>query len=166
MKRLDLISYNPPQTQRFGKNIGNLTKPGDILLLVGKLGAGKTCLTQGIAYGLGIKEYISSPSFVLIREFSGRLPLYHIDLYRLDLPREITDLGLDDYLYGRGVCVIEWAEKGLNLMPSEYMLIRIDYLGDIKRSFEFEAYGARYSKMLKELKVEKTDVSSNRHLNR
>ncbi len=166
MKHLYLISYNPPQTQRLGKNIGRLTIPGDILLLVGKLGAGKTCLTQGVAYGLGIEEYISSPSFVLIREFSGRLPLYHIDLYRLELPREIANLGLDDYLYGRGVCVIEWAEKGLSLMPSEYMLIRIDYLADMKRSFEFEANGARYSKMLKELKAEKTDVSSNRHLNR
>ncbi|UCE97695.1 MAG: tRNA (adenosine(37)-N6)-threonylcarbamoyltransferase complex ATPase subunit type 1 TsaE [Dehalococcoidia bacterium] len=166
MERFDIISNNPPQTQQLGKNIGRLTLPGDILLLVGNLGAGKTCLTQGIAYGLDIDEYISSPSFVLIREFSGRLPLYHIDLYRLDLPEEIATLGLDDYLYGSGVCVIEWAEKGLNLMPSDFMLIRINYLDDIKRSFELEAKGTHYNKMLKELKAEKTYVPSNRHLNR
>jgi tRNA threonylcarbamoyladenosine biosynthesis protein TsaE len=155
MERLEIISNNPLQTRQLGKNIGRLTTPGDILLLVGKLGAGKTCLTQGIAYGLDIEEYISSPSFVLIREFSGRLPLYHIDLYRLDLPGEIATLGLDDYLFGRGVCVIEWAEKGLNLMPSDFMLIRINYIDDIKRSFELEAKGTRYNKMIKELKAEK-----------
>jgi tRNA threonylcarbamoyladenosine biosynthesis protein TsaE len=154
MERLDLISHNPSQTQRLGKNIGNLAMPGDILLLEGKLGTGKTCLTQGIAIGLEIEEYISSPSFVLIREFSGRLPLYHIDLYRLDLPGEIVDLGLDDYLYGRGVCVIEWAEKGSSLMPSEHMLIKIKYLGDTKRNFQIEANGQRYKKMLETLRAE------------
>jgi tRNA threonylcarbamoyladenosine biosynthesis protein TsaE len=129
--------------------------PSDIFLLVGKLGAGKTCLAQGIARGLGIEEYIPSPSYVLIREFYGRLPLYHIDLYRLDLPQEIADLGLDDYLYGRGICVIEWAEKGSSLMPPEHMIIRIDYLGDTERSFQLEAYGRHYMKMLDKLKIEK-----------
>ncbi len=155
MEHFDLISHNPSETHRLGTNIGRLAIPGDIFLLVGKLGAGKTCLTQGIARGLVIEEYIPSPSFVLIREFYGRLPLYHIDLYRLDLPQEIADLGLDDYLYGMGICVIEWAEKGSNLMPPEHMLIKIDYLGDTERSFQLEAYGRRYIEMLDRLKIEK-----------
>ncbi|MCJ7769329.1 MAG: tRNA (adenosine(37)-N6)-threonylcarbamoyltransferase complex ATPase subunit type 1 TsaE [Dehalococcoidales bacterium] len=155
MEYFELISHNPSETHRFGINIGKLAMPGDILLLVGKLGAGKTCLTQGIARGLGIEGYIPSPSFVLIRQFYGRLPLYHIDLYRLDLPQEIADLGLDDYLYGQGACVIEWAEKGSNLMPPEHMLIKIDYLGDTERSLKLEAYGRRYIEMLDKLKAGK-----------
>ncbi len=155
MERFNLISHNPSETHRFGENIGRLAMPGDIFLLVGKLGAGKTCLAQGIARGLGIEEYIPSPSYVLIREFYGRLPLYHIDLYRLDLPREIADLGLDDYLYDRGICVIEWAEKGSSLMPAEHMIIRIDYLDDTERSFQLEAYGRHYMEMLDKLKIEK-----------
>jgi len=155
MERFNLISQNPSETHRFGASIGRLAMPGDIFLLVGKLGAGKTCLTQGIARGLGIEEYIPSPSYVLIREFHGRLPLYHVDLYRLDLPQEIADLGLDDYLYGKGICVIEWAEKGSSLIPPEHMLIRIDYLGDTERSFQLEAYGRHYMEMLDKFKIEK-----------
>ncbi|OGN90046.1 MAG: tRNA (adenosine(37)-N6)-threonylcarbamoyltransferase complex ATPase subunit type 1 TsaE, partial [Chloroflexi bacterium RBG_13_46_9] len=89
-------------------------------LLVGQLGAGKTCLTQGIAWGLGIEEYTLSPSFVIMRELHGSLPLYHMDFYRLDNINEIADLGLDDYLYGRGVCVIEWAEKGMDILPDDH----------------------------------------------
>jgi tRNA threonylcarbamoyladenosine biosynthesis protein TsaE len=155
MERFNLISRNPSETHLFGASIGRLVMPGDLFLLVGKLGAGKTCLAQGIARGLGIEEYIPSPSYVLIREFYGRLPLYHIDLYRLDLPQEIAGLGLDDYLYGRGICVIEWAEKGSSLMPPEHMIIRIDYLGDTERSFHLEAYGQHYMEMLDKLKIEK-----------
>jgi len=100
MNCLELISHNPEQTQKFGVSIGEVALPGDIFLLVGGLGVGKTCLTQGIAWGLGIKEYAVSPSFVLVRELYGRLPLYHIDLYRLDRIEEILELGLDEYLYG------------------------------------------------------------------
>jgi len=119
---------------------------------VGNLGSGKTCLTQGIAWGLGIKEYALSPSFVIIRELYGRLPLCHIDLYRLDRIEESMDLGLDDYLYGRGVCVVEWAEKALSLMPQERLLIRLDYLSDTERRFRLEASGQRYSNIVSQVK--------------
>jgi len=148
----ELISRSPEETQRLGTYIGQLAMPGDIYLLVGNLGAGKTCLTQGIAWGLDIKEYTLSPSFVIVRELYGRLPLYHIDLYRLDHIEEIADLGLDDYLYGHGVCVIEWAEKGLTLMPPEHLMIQISYLADNERSFQFKASGQRYLKMVVQLK--------------
>ena len=147
----ELISHSPEQTQIFGGSIGELALPGDTFLLVGSLGTGKTCLTQGIAWGLGIKEYAVSPSFIVVRELYGRLPLYHIDLYRLNL-EEIVELGLDDYIYGNGVCVVEWAEKGLSVLPTEHLLIEISYLSDIERSFQFKPNGKRYLEMAAQLK--------------
>jgi tRNA threonylcarbamoyladenosine biosynthesis protein TsaE len=148
---LKLISHSPEQTQKFGVSLGELALPGDVFLLVGRLGTGKTCLTQGIAWGLGIKEYAASPSFILIRELYGRLPLYHIDLYRLDRIEEIEDLGLDDYLYAEGICVVEWAEKALNILPEEHLLIEISYLSDTERSFQFKPNGKRYQNIVAQL---------------
>ena len=132
--------------------IGELALPGDVFLLVGDLGTGKTCLTQGIAWGLSIEEYTMSPTFVIVRELYGRLPLYHIDLYRLDHVEEIADLGLDDYFYGRGVCVVEWAEKALSILPAERLLIKIGYLSDTERSFQMKPSGRRYLEILAQLK--------------
>ena len=152
MNCLELISHSPEQTQKFGVRIGELALAGDIFLLVGALGAGKTCLTQGIAWGLNIQEYALSPSFIIVRELYGRLPLYHMDLYRLDHIEEIAELGLDDYLYGNGVCVIEWAEKGLAILPAEHLLIRINYLSDTERSFQLNPNGKRYVEIATQLK--------------
>ena len=152
MNHLEIISHSPEQTQKFGVRIGEIALPGDIFLLVGDLGTGKTCLTQGIGWGLNIEEYAVSPSFVVIRELCGRLPLYHIDFYRLDHLEEIAQLGLDDYLYGNGVCVVEWAEKGVNLLPVEHLLIEISYLSDTERSFELKPRGKRYRKIVAQLK--------------
>ena len=152
MNYLELISHSPEQTQKFGVRIGELALAGDTFLLAGTLGTGKTCLTQGIAWGLNIKEYALSPSFVIVRELYGRLPLYHIDLYRLDRIEESMELGLDDYLYGRGVCVVEWAEKALSILPTEHLLIKISYLSDIERSFQMKPSGQRYLKIVKHLK--------------
>ncbi|MBA7571294.1 tRNA threonylcarbamoyladenosine biosynthesis protein TsaE [subsurface metagenome] len=151
MNRLKLISHSPEQTQELGVRIGKLALPGDVFLLVGELGTGKTCLTQGIARGLDIKDYVLSPSFVLVRELYGRLPLYHMDLYRLDHIEEIADLGLDDYLYGDGVCVVEWAEKGLTVLPIEHLLIKIAYLSDTERSFHLKPNGQRYREIAAQL---------------
>ena len=149
---LELISHNPEQTQKLGVRIGELALAGDIFLLVGALGTGKTCLTQGIAWGLNIKEYALSPSFVIVRELYGRLPLYHIDLYRLDHIEEIAELGLDDYLYSNGVCVVEWAEKALSILPEEHLLIEIGYLADTERRFQMEPSGQRYLEIATQLK--------------
>lgn len=153
MKPLKIITRSPEETRKLGTRVGKLAEPGDIILLTGNLGAGKTCLTQGIAWGLDSQEYALSPTFVLMRELKGRVPLYHIDLYRLDLIEEIDDLGLDDYLYGQGVSVIEWAEKGLDVLPSEHLLIKIDYLSDNERSLELIPRGRRYEKLLARLKT-------------
>jgi len=152
MNHLEIISHSSEQTQKFGTRIGQLALPGDIFLLVGGLGAGKTCLTQGIAWGLDIKEYAVSPSFVVIRELHGRLPLYHIDFYRLDHLEEIAELGLDDYLYGNGVCVVEWAEKGVGLLPQEHLLIEMSYLSDTERSLKLKPSGKRYRQIVAQLK--------------
>jgi tRNA threonylcarbamoyladenosine biosynthesis protein TsaE len=149
-----LISSSPEQTQQLGMRLGQMSRAGDVFLLTGDLGSGKTCLTQGIAWGLGVKEYAFSPSFVLIREYAGRLPLYHIDFYRLDSIEEIADLGLDEYLYGRGVCVVEWADKGMILMPEEHLLISLSYLSETERSISFKPKGHRYLQLLKSLATE------------
>jgi len=152
MNHLEIISHSPEETQKIGVSIGKLALPGDNFLLVGGLGAGKTCLTQGIAWGLDIKEYAASPSFVVIRELKGRLPLYHIDFYRLDHLEEIAELGLDDYLYGNGVCVVEWAEKGLSLLPPEHLLIEMNYVSDTERSLKLKPSGKRYRQIVAQLK--------------
>lgn len=152
MKALELTTPNPGQTQKLGKRLGKLARPGDVILLVGKLGAGKTCLTQGIAWGLGIEDYAASPSFVLVRELYGRLPLYHMDFYRLENLEEIAELGMDEYFYGQGVSVVEWAEKAMSLLPPEHLLIEMEYISDSQRHLEFKASGQRYREMLAELK--------------
>jgi tRNA threonylcarbamoyladenosine biosynthesis protein TsaE len=153
LKSLNLITHTPEETRELGRRLGELSQPGDIYLLSGNLGAGKTCLTQGMVWGLGSSEYALSPTFVLMREIKGRLTLYHIDLYRLDRLEEIADLGLDEYLYSKGVSVIEWAEKGRGLLPAEHLQIRIEYLSDNERSFEFVPAGKRYQKLLSQLKT-------------
>jgi tRNA threonylcarbamoyladenosine biosynthesis protein TsaE len=152
MKSVRLISHSPEQTRELGTRLGEIAGPGDIYLLSGNLGVGKTCLTQGIVWGLGSQEYALSPTFVLMREVKGRLPLYHIDLYRLDQIAEISDLGLDDYLYGTGLCVIEWAEKGFSVLPAEHLLIKISFVSDNERNFELIAQGKSYEKLLNRLK--------------
>jgi len=148
----EITTRSPEETQQLGWRLGELAKPGDIFFLVGKLGAGKTCLTQGIAKGLGITDSVLSPSFVLVRELKGRLPLYHADLYRLDNLREISELGLDEYLYGHGLTVIEWADKGLDVLPDEYLLIAIDYGEGDERRLKLTAHGKRYEELLMRLK--------------
>ncbi|MCX6010676.1 MAG: tRNA (adenosine(37)-N6)-threonylcarbamoyltransferase complex ATPase subunit type 1 TsaE [Chloroflexi bacterium] len=152
MNSLELTTRSPEQTQEFGTRLGKIARPGDVILLVGKLGAGKTCLTQGIAWGLGIKEYAASPSFVLVRELKGRLPLYHLDFYRLENLAEIAELGLDEYFYGRGVSVVEWAEKALSLLPPENLLIEMEYISETGRRLKLKPSGKRYREMVARLK--------------
>lgn len=106
-----ITSQNPEQTLTLGKNLGRELKPGNIVLLFGELGAGKTTLTQGISTGLGLHEYIRSPTFTIINEYQGRWPIYHMDLYRMETGLEIENLGLEEFFFGSGVVIVEWAEK-------------------------------------------------------
>lgn len=116
-----MILASHEDTLKLGKKIGDVLKPGDILLLEGDLGAGKTTFTQGLAEGLGVDEFVNSPTFVIINEyFSGHLPLYHMDLYRLEDEAQLYDLGVEEYFFGNGVSVVEWPEIALSLLPEAY----------------------------------------------
>jgi tRNA threonylcarbamoyladenosine biosynthesis protein TsaE len=156
MQSLTFSSHSPEQTQLLGSYLGRLAQEADVLLLTGELGTGKTCLVQGIASGLNIKEYAFSPSFVILRQYHGRLPLYHIDFYRLDSLAEIAGLGLEDYFYGDGVCVVEWAEKGQPLLPQDNLLISIQYVAasPTGRSIRLKPQGQRYNELVEQLKEE------------
>ena len=155
MKSLELKLRSPKQTQLLGMHLGKLATQGDVFLLVGELGTGKTCLVQGIVHGLGIKQYAFSPTFIIIREYHGRLPLYHIDLYRLDDVEEIADLGLDEEPYTKGICAIEWADKGFNILPEQHLLIQLSYNPDIdtERTAYVMSKGKRYEELVTQLKV-------------
>jgi len=153
LEPLKLNSHNPEQTQLLGSCLGRLAQRGDTFLLVGDLGTGKTCLVQGIAQGLDVEEYAFSPSFVIVREYHGRLPLYHIDFYRLEHIEEIADLGLEEYLYGDGVCAVEWAEKGLPVLPQDNLFITLNYIpvAETQRTICLKARGKRYLELIKQL---------------
>lgn len=118
-------------TIALGEMVGKNLRPGDILLLEGDLGAGKTTFAQGVAKGLGVDEFVNSPTFVIINEyFSGRLSLYHMDLYRVEDESQLYDLGIEEYFFGNGVCLVEWPAIALPLMPEEVAWIRLEQSGD------------------------------------
>lgn len=151
---LDLISHSAAQTQRLGARVGELAQPGDLFCLEGDLGSGKTCFTQGLGRGLAIVADINSPTFILANEHrGGRLTLYHLDVYRMNSAREAQGIGLDDYLSGDGVCVIEWAEKIRAALPAERLWITFRHLGEAKRGLVMQATGARYAELLREFKA-------------
>ena len=151
---MKVITNSPVETRRLGEKLGRLLAPGDLIALTGELGAGKTVLVQGIAAGLGIEDTVTSPTFLIIKEYPGKIPLYHIDAYRLAGPDELLDLGYEEYFFGQGVTVIEWADLILDLLPPAYL--RIDLGpgpgGEEKRCLVFSACGQRYVKLLEELK--------------
>ena len=151
---ITISTSSPEQTQSAGRILGAHADAGDVFLLTGDLGAGKTCLTQGILWGLGGDEYARSPTFVLICEYYARLTLYHMDLYRLDSIEEVVDLGLDDYFLGDGVCVVEWADKGTEAFIGEHVSVVIEDTGNNSRRLTFDADSPRYSEMLSALRQE------------
>ncbi len=155
MESLKLNLHSPEQTQLLGSYLGELAQRTDVFLLTGELGTGKTCLVQGIARGLDIREYAFSPSFVILREYHGRLPLYHIDFYRLEHIEEIAALGLEEYFYGDGVCVVEWAEKGQQIVPRDNLLISLHYIpaSETQRSICLKPQGERYQELTEQLKM-------------
>ncbi len=148
-RELEIITHDPEQTQRLGERIGQLAQPGDLFCLEGDLGSGKTCFVQGMGRGLGIQDTIHSPTFILANEHrEGRLPLAHLDVYRVRHVYEAIGIGLEDYLNGDGVCVIEWAEKIQNALPPERLWILFRHLGDSERKLLFRAVGERYERLL------------------
>ena len=127
---LSLHTTNREQTIQLGQKIGSKLKKGDILAMQGTLAAGKTTITKGIALALGVKEDITSPTFCLISEYEGNMPLYHMDVYRLDGTEDFINLGVDDMLYGNGVCIIEWSEKIMDELPKSTIIIKLEPVGN------------------------------------
>lgn len=127
-----LETYDPKATEVLGEKMGREAKAGEIYCLSGDLGVGKTVFTKGFAKGLGISEYVTSPTFAIVNEYAGRLPLYHFDVYRISCEEEMEDTGYEDYFYGEGVCLVEWAELVKGLIPEDAVWITIekDYTKD------------------------------------
>lgn len=150
---LDVISHSEAQTRRLGAHLAELLSPGDVIALVGGLGTGKTRFAQGVGQGLGVTEAIISPTFTLIREYRGpgiRLPFFHVDLYRIEDVTETLTFGLEEYLYGDGVCLIEWADRLLpNRLPAEHLRIDFRYLDESKRELLIRPIGLHYEKLNK-----------------
>ncbi len=139
-------------TEQFAKSLASLLKAEDIVCLNGDLGAGKTTMTKSIGKALGVEDYITSPTFTLINEYEGRLPVYHFDVYRLEGAEDLFDLGFDEYFFGQGVCIIEWAEKIENLLPEDRIIINIKKTENPKdRIIEITGSGERYKEIIKEL---------------
>ncbi|UCD66280.1 MAG: tRNA (adenosine(37)-N6)-threonylcarbamoyltransferase complex ATPase subunit type 1 TsaE [Deltaproteobacteria bacterium] len=151
MYSLELSSLE--QTETFGKVLGKVAEPGDVITLEGPLGAGKTALTQAIARGLGVDPhiYVTSPTFSLLHEYQGRIPLYHMDLYRLSGVDEIESLGFAEYFYSNGLTVIEWPERLENLMPTERLHIELAISGEAARTANLTAHGDLWQKKLADI---------------
>lgn len=141
--RLTLATHGPEETLEVGRRLGSLLVAGDLVALVGDLGAGKTRLVQGIAKGLDVPEssYVRSPSFVILNVHPGRCDLNHLDLYRIHSPAEIEDLGYREIFYGEGVTVIEWADKIDDLLPEEHLRISLEFRNETERLITLEGIG-------------------------
>ncbi len=155
-KDLVFHSKSPSDTLRLGRRIGRLLHQGDVVALVGELGTGKTQLIKGLASGIGVRRvhYLTSPSFVLVNEYTGKIPFYHIDLFRLGGEKEAQGLGLEEYFQGKGVTVIEWADRIPSLLPGELLWIYLYYTGKQTRSIELIPKGKRYEELLRKCGVE------------
>ena len=133
MTPMRIESFSAEETAAAGARLADSLAPGDVVALTGDLGAGKTCFTQGLARGLGVAGRVVSPTFVLVNEYRGRLPVHHVDAYRTDSMTELLDLGLDELFAGDGVTVVEWADKLLPLLPPDTIHVHIDGVGDEPR---------------------------------
>ena len=137
---LTFFTHSADETTALGYKIGKKLKKGDIIAMQGTLAAGKTTITKGIAQALDISEEITSPTFCLISEYYGKMPLYHMDVYRLDGTEDFINLGVDDILYGDGVCIIEWSEKIMDELPKNTIILRILPQDDNSRKIEIENF--------------------------
>jgi tRNA threonylcarbamoyladenosine biosynthesis protein TsaE len=151
VKKVVLQTRSTVDTIRIGKDIGTRLLPGDVIALVGALGAGKTQFIKGLAAGAGVGNptYVSSPSFTLIHEYPGKIPFYHIDLFRLGGEKEAEELGLEVYLQGSGVTAIEWADKIPSLLPKEILFVSIAYVDKNIRTLEISGEGKHFEELLK-----------------
>ncbi|WP_406945413.1 tRNA (adenosine(37)-N6)-threonylcarbamoyltransferase complex ATPase subunit type 1 TsaE [Halobacillus sp. SY10] len=149
MTTFEWRSSSAEETQQMAEKLGQRLQPGDVLTLEGDLGAGKTTFTKGLGKGLGVKRTINSPTFTIMKEYQGRIPFYHMDVYRLEESDE--DLGFDEYFEGDGVTVVEWAQFIHEFLPDERLDITIRYLDDSTRLFTLKAASGHYEALCKEI---------------
>lgn len=148
MKQYELVVHDESETLALAERLTHYLKAGDVLALEGDIGAGKTFFTKGIAKGLGIKRNVNSPTFTIIKEYAGKLPLYHMDVYRLEGSEE--DLGFDEYFYGEGITVVEWAGFIEDQLPDERLTIEFTVSGPSSRKLRFIPKGKRYEQLCEE----------------
>jgi tRNA threonylcarbamoyladenosine biosynthesis protein TsaE len=161
-----VLTRSPRQTINWGVKLGKLLQGGEIIALIGELGTGKTCFVRGVTQGLDVSSdaWIRSPTFTLINEYHGRLPVYHIDLYRVETRSQLEGLNLREYLYSDGVSLIEWFDHLPADEVDEYLELRIAYTGSAKRELNFTPHGERYQKIIEGLKSQKLDNLKNSQL--
>ena len=138
------------KTKEIGYKLGKLLTPGSVICLIGDLGAGKTTMTQSLAKSLEVDDYITSPTFTIVNEYDGKMPLYHFDVYRIGSSDEMYDIGYEDYINGEGVCIIEWANLIEDILPDEYLRIELKYK-DMSREMILNPVGEKYEKIVEEL---------------
>lgn len=135
---MTFVTHSAEETIQLGKKIGSMLQPGAIIAMEGNLAAGKTTITKGIAKSLGIEETITSPTFTLISEYAGKMPLYHMDVYRLDSCEDFINLGVEDLMYGDGVSIIEWSERVREELPKSTITLRLEIREDGGRDITLE----------------------------
>ncbi|MBA4544432.1 MULTISPECIES: tRNA (adenosine(37)-N6)-threonylcarbamoyltransferase complex ATPase subunit type 1 TsaE [Thermoactinomyces] len=149
MERCIIVTRGEKETKELAAKLASFLKPGDVLALEGDLGAGKTTFAKGLAGGLGIQEPVDSPTFTIIKEYEGKLPFYHMDVYRIEEPEE--ELGLEEYFYGDGICLVEWASQVKPLLPEETLWLSITVQADGDRRIEMASGHPRWNSLCKEL---------------
>lgn len=141
---------NEERTREIGSKLGQLLTPKSVICLIGDLGAGKTTMTQSLAKSLEVDDYITSPTFTIVNEYEGRMPLYHFDVYRIGSSEEMYDIGFEEYINGDGVCIIEWANLIEDILPEEYLYIEMNYK-ETGREMILTPKGEKYEEIVKEL---------------
>jgi len=142
---------SPDQTRRFGRALGEALEPGGFVGFEGQLGSGKTVAIQGAAEGLGYDGYVTSPTFVIVNEYDGRVPILHVDLYRIVDSRELEDIGYREIFFGDGVALVEWADRAPELLPPDRLRVRIEIEGRDDRAFSVDAFGEGGERLLARL---------------
>jgi tRNA threonylcarbamoyladenosine biosynthesis protein TsaE len=142
------------ETIELGRLIGSLFQAGNVIALMGQLGSGKTCLVKGIAEGLGVKDRkaVTSPSFVLVKQYTGTMPIYHFDAYRMKSPDEMYDIDCVEFFWGNGVSIVEWADKVMECLPDEFIKIAIRTINQTSREIRISCKGGKYKNFMKEVK--------------
>ncbi|MCL4499042.1 MAG: tRNA (adenosine(37)-N6)-threonylcarbamoyltransferase complex ATPase subunit type 1 TsaE [Chloroflexi bacterium] len=151
MEEYKVVTRSVEETKALAERLALILEKGDVISLTGDLGAGKTAFVQGLAEGLGVERRVTSPTFPIIKEYSGRIPLYHFDVYRLTSPAELVDLGYEEYFYDDGACVLEWGDRVSELFPPDYLEVLFERAGEDMREIAFIPRGDRWEERMRDL---------------